>query len=105
MSKKVLYREYDEKGNLIKLECSKCREIKTVDNFYKRNTNKSKDGVNPQCKKCICEKQRKYQSEHKEERKEYLSNYSKIHEEELKEYQRQRYENHKEDIKEKSKQH
>ena len=49
MSKRVLYREYDKDGNLIKLECGKCGEIKTIDNFYKRKD--SKDGYNTKCKK------------------------------------------------------
>lgn len=35
--RKILYREYDNKGNLIKLECSNCGEIKTVDCFNKIN--------------------------------------------------------------------
>ena len=40
MSRK-LYREYDkETGELIKLECSKCREIKTADCFSKNKRNK-----------------------------------------------------------------
>lgn len=28
-----LYREYDNEGNLIKLECSKCGEIKEVGDY------------------------------------------------------------------------
>ena len=99
MSRKILYREYDEEGNLIKLECSHCGEIKSVDNFSKCKS--KKDGYSNTCKLCMNE----YMNQHKEERKEYLSNYSKNHKEELKEYQRQRYKNHKKDIKGKSKQH
>lgn len=101
--KSKLYREYDEEGQLIKLECSNCGEIKTVDNFYKRNSNKSKDGVNPKCKKCICEKQRKYQSEHKEERAEYNRKYYKDNIEILHEYCRQYRENNKEKLRENNK--
>lgn len=86
MPRKILYREYDKDGNLIKLECTHCHEIKSVDNFYKRKTNKSKDGVNPKCKKCICEKQREYQSQHKEERKAYNKKYQKDNKEKLRQY-------------------
>ena len=38
MDMKELYREYDEEDNLIKLECSKCHEIKTVDYFFKNRS-------------------------------------------------------------------
>ena len=103
MSKPKLYREYDENGNLIKLECTCCHEIKTIDNFYKRTTNKSKDGVNPKCKKCVCEKQRKYQLEHKEERAEYNRKYHEDNKEKLNERSRQYRENNKERLREISK--
>ena len=52
MGGKRLFREYDENGELIKLECSHCREIKSVDNFNKDKT--SKDGYSNKCKECIC---------------------------------------------------
>lgn len=103
MSKKLLYREYDENGTLIKLECSKCGEIKSVDNFYKRNTNKCKDGVNPRCKKCVCERQRKYQLEHKEERKVYDKKYRENNKEKLREYGHEYRENNKEKLRENNK--
>ena len=35
MGRKLLYREYDEEGNLVKKECSHCHEIRTVDNYNK----------------------------------------------------------------------
>ena len=38
MGVKRLYREYDEKGTLIKLECCKCHKIKSIDNFSKNKT-------------------------------------------------------------------
>lgn len=50
MSRKVLYREYDNEGNLIKKECSKCGEIKTLNNFQKDKS--TKDGFMNFCKKC-----------------------------------------------------
>ena len=96
MSKRLLYREYDEEGNLIKLECSHCHVIQTLDNFYKRKN--IKDEVVTKCKKCTCEKQRKYQAEHKEERKEYNERYQEDNKEKLKEYGQQYRENNKEKI-------
>ena len=65
---KRLYREYDEEGNLIKLECSNCGEIKTVDNFHKSKVNK--DGVRTICKSCFSV----YRKNH------YIKNKDKIHE-------------------------
>ena len=64
-----LYREYDENDNLVKLECCKCGEIKTVDNF---NKNKSKkDGVYNICKECRKEynknnREKEYERQHKD---------------------------------------
>ena len=48
---KRLYREYDNEGNLTKLECTKCKEIKTVDNFFKDKY--AKDGYKIRCKQCL----------------------------------------------------
>ena len=99
MGKSIGYREYNENGNLIKLECNVCHEIKTVDEFYKTK-NRCKDGIVPRCKKCICKKQQKYQSEHKEERKEYNKKYQQNNKEKLKEYGQQYRENNKEKLRE-----
>ena len=92
MRKRLLYREYDNEGNLIKLECSKCHEIKTVDNFCKCKS--CKDGINNKCIECV----RKYYENNKEEiiertRQRYESNKEKISN-----YKRQWYENNKEEI-------
>ena len=49
--KPKVYREYDkETGELIKLECYRCREIKNVSYFSKDKH--AKDGVKTQCKQC-----------------------------------------------------
>ena len=50
MSRKILYREYNNKGDLIKLECSNCGQIKAVDCFHKSKNRK--DGFCTTCKKC-----------------------------------------------------
>ena len=101
--KSKLYREYDEEGQLIKLECSNCHVIKTVDNFYKRKN--IKDGVVTKCKKCTCERQKQYQLEHKEEIAEYSRKYYEDNKEKLKEYNQQYRENNKEKISENYKQY
>ena len=48
MGGKRLYREYDKNGTLIKLECTHCHEIKSVDNYTKRKN--YKDGYFNMCK-------------------------------------------------------
>ena len=104
MGKRGLYREYDKvTGELIKLECDICHEIKTVDCFNK-NKHK-KDGVNTQCKQCckeyrenhkeeISERKRQWYKNHKEEQRQYREN----NKEKISEKQRQWYENNKEEI-------
>ena len=81
MSKQVLYREYDEEGNLIKLECSKCGEIKSVDNFNKCKS--KKDGYQNKCKKCV---------------KIYQQKYNKINSRKIKERTHKYYQNNKDKI-------
>ena len=96
MSKRLLYREYDEKGNLIKLECCKCGEIKSVNNFNKSKS--KKDGYVVTCKECrqnyvrnhyknnkekILNQCKEYRINNKEKEKErhtqyYINNRSKI---------------------------
>ena len=102
MSRK-LYREYDkETGELIKLECGKCHEIKIANCFSKDKYNK--DGVRTLCKQCrkeyyennkkeILEKHRLYNENHKEEISEKCRLYHENHKEEIRERYRQKYEN------------
>lgn len=85
MGGKRLYREYDEKtGELIKLECGKCYEIKTVDCFNKDKS--KKDGVNTKCKRCENERGRRWHENNPD-------------------YDCQRYKNNKEKICEKQRQY
>ena len=124
--KPKLYREYDEKtGELIKLECGKCHEIKTADCFCKDKS--KKDGVKTKCSQCDSERSRlyrennpeydrRYNESHKEERHEYhcqyrgnhkeeRRQYRENHKEEKREYDRQRYENNKEKMSERHRQY
>ena len=98
--KSKLYREYDEKtGELIKLECGKCHEIKTVDCFYECKS--KKDGVRTECKQCNTEIKRQYRKNNPDcNRKYYRNNKEKINE-----INRQYYENNKEKINEKHSQY
>lgn len=90
-----LYREYDkETGRLIKLECGKCREIKTVDNFYMDND--KKDGVGTTCKSCRTNYHKNYHKNNKEKSKERYRKYVENNKDKLKEY----YENNKDKIRE-----
>jgi ribosomal protein S27AE len=44
-------------------ECTKCKDIKTLENFYK--SARSKDGLSYKCKPCIVEYNRIYRSDEK----------------------------------------
>lgn len=95
-------------------QCSKCREIKTRDDFHKRRT--SWDGLSPTCKACAEEWQKQYREKNKDRAKEYhkqyyLENKDKVNEylEKNKEYIKQRtrryYENNKASFAERKKQY
>lgn len=45
-----LYREYNEDGQLIKLECSSCGRVKSVNCFHKNKN--GKDGYTTLCSMC-----------------------------------------------------
>ena len=97
--KSKVYREYDkETGELIKLECGKCHEIKTTDCFHK-NKNK-KDGVGIECKQCYSERHRQYSENNKEKISERNRLYYENNKKEVKERRRQYRENNKEKISE-----
>lgn len=73
------YREYDKvTGDLIKKECSRCKEIKDISCFSKNKRNK--DGVQTECKQCYSERRRQYRENNKEK---------------ISERKRQRYKNNK----------
>ena len=76
-------RNYDNEGNLISKECTRCHKIKPVSEFYK-NTRMS-DGVQGKCKEC----ERKYKQDNAEKIKKYKKQYYKDNIETIKEHQKQ----------------
>ena len=54
--------------DLIK-KCSKCGIVKLKCNFHKRS--KSSDGLQPQCKNCILQKQKQYDIENRDKKRDY----------------------------------
>ena len=75
MGRKRLYREYDKEGDLIKLECSKCHEIKTSDCFYKDKS--KKDGVQTKCKQCDNDYKRQWYENNPDYVRQYYENHRK----------------------------
>lgn len=62
-------------------KCSKCKNIKNLDCFYKDKSNK--DGLTWWCKECINIKQKGYNSANKEKTAAYQRQYRLTHKEEL----------------------
>jgi hypothetical protein len=58
---------------MIKKQCTKCKEIKSIDEFHKCKAHK--DGHKTACKKCTCEASIKYYNCHKEHYKELWEEY------------------------------
>lgn len=98
MGAKRLYREYNN-GELIKLECSRCREIKDAKEFTKNN--RLVDGKDTTCKSCKAEL-RKLQSS--TVTREYRENYYRENKERLNDMSREYYKAHKDEIKAKRRQ-
>ena len=95
--KPKVYREYDkETGELIKLECYRCREIKNVSCFSKDKY--AKDGVKTQCKQCCLQQCKEYHKNNKEKISEIDRRYRENNKEKIAAKQHQRYENNKEKI-------
>ena len=99
-----------EEGVLIAKECTKCREIKSV-NEFSRDKSKT-DGLKTQCKQCCKqwrENNKEYMKQWRENNKEYMKEYKKQYyennKEYMKEYNKQYYENNKEYMKEYRKQY
>jgi hypothetical protein len=105
MGKKVK-RVYDENGNVTHKVCSKCGELKGIDEF---NVNKrTLDGCQCKCKKCqkqYYEENKEHSKQYYEENKEHSKQYYEENKERIKEYSKQYYEENKERIKEYSKQY
>ena len=68
----------DPSMNMIKKKCHKCKEIKYINEFNKKNQNKG--GYNPQCKKCVRKYRKKYYKNNPEKYyQKYYQNNPKIH--------------------------
>lgn len=81
MSKRKFVRNYNSNGELISLECGRCRIIKPISEFNKNN--KDKDKINYICKECVRKSNKKYKENNKDRIKEsqkeyYLKNKEKI---------------------------
>ena len=68
-----------EKGIWIKKPCSKCNQVLPLDNFYKRKTVGTHNGL---CKVCHNKESKKYQEKNKEKRKEYMKGYYELNKKE-----------------------
>lgn len=93
MGAKRLYREYSN-GELIKLECSRCREVKDVKEFTKNK--RLVDGKDTTCKSCKAELRKLQLST---VTREYRENYYRENKERLNEMSREYYNAHKEELK------
>ena len=66
-------------------KCSKCGEVKPINEFYKQKSHK--DGLNSYCKCCMNKKIEEWRKKHSKEYKEIKKKYNKKHSKEYKEYQ------------------
>lgn len=92
MGGKRVYREYNEDGQLIKMECGKCHKIKDI-NCFIHNESK-KDGVVTTCKECSVN----YYQNNKEKIAEHRANYYQSNKEKIANYQANYYQSNKEKI-------
>jgi len=69
--------------------CNKCGEAKSLSEFYKHAT--SKNGVRPDCKRCVGAHMRAYHAEHKAEKAAYNREYRASHKDEQSTYMREYY--------------
>ena len=65
-------------------KCSKCKEVKPINEIYKHK--RQKDGLASQCKCCENKKHKEYYKKHLKERIEYQKKYKKEHRKEHTEY-------------------
>ena len=84
-----LLRNYDNKGNLISMECGKCHEIKEISEFPKNKW--KKDGVETTCNKCRKKQRVEYYKQNADKKREYQTEYRKQNIDKIKEYQAEYY--------------
>lgn len=86
-----------ENGKLIAKECSKCHQIKLIDNFY--TSINSKDNHVNKCRDCYKKSNSEYYRNTSETRKEYQKKYYEQHKEaRAKAYRKKKKQKHKENI-------
>ena len=93
-----IIRNYDDNGNLISKECSKCHEIKEVSEFNKDKS--KKDGVATACKECKKEQISEYYKQNPNKLKERQAKYYKQNADKVKENQAKYYKQNKDKRKE-----
>ena len=98
MGGRRLLRNYDNKGNLISMECGKCHEIKEISEFPKNKW--KKDGVETTCNKCRKKQRVEYYKQNADKKREYQTEYRKQNIDKIKEYQAEYYKQNTNKIKE-----
>ena len=112
--KSKVKRIYDNEGNLISKECTRCHEIKPVSEFNKHK--RHSDGLHSKCKECRKkyhqenkdrdnERRKKHYQENKDKIKEYNKKHYQENKDYYKEYKKTYNQENKEEIREYSKKH
>jgi len=83
--------------------CSKCKDVKSIKEFLEDKTRK--DGLYPQCKKCVSEYQKKYRSKNKDKLKKRHKEYLELNKQARSEYQKKWQKDNRENIKKQRKQY
>ena len=99
MGKRKTIRNYNEQGELISKECSKCHKIKPVSEFNKSKTRG--DGIEVKCRECC----KKYKKDYYEQNREKELERKRQYYENNKDKKKEHYENNKDKIKEQRKQY
>lgn len=93
MRGKLLFRDYDENSNIIKMQCGKCGQIKSIDCFNKDKS--QKDGYHTTCKSCRAV----YRLQNKDKRFDYDKEYYNKNRDKILERKKEYYKNKKEEQK------
>ena len=99
MGKKVIYKEYNDDGEIIKIQCRTCHQLKDV-NCFARTWRSWESAYNTQCKDCVnkyCHSYRRREWK-KEHYAELSKAYRETHYDELIEKQKQYYKDNKDKI-------
>jgi hypothetical protein len=59
---------YDDDGNWVK-QCTKCKEVLPVEEYYRHAPGASKDGLQPRCRECILAQHREQNRRRNKKRK------------------------------------